>query len=375
MLLCFLGLIYLGCYCQNYPAELNFGNMRSIILAGGKGTRLRPLTVYTPKPIVPFVNRPFLLYQIDILRRAGITEITLSLNYQPDKIKHLLGTGAEYGVSIDYITEPSPMGTGGAYKYASEDRRETTVVFNGDIISDIDIERVIKFHQQNKAQATIVLTPVEDPAAYGLVETGSAGEVLRFLEKPKPEDLVKLDRTDINAGIYILEPEVLDLIPKGQNYSFEYDVFPALLEQKRPFFGYVLENRYWRDIGTTESYLQGHLDFLAGRIRGFETELAAAAATEGIATSASVDTHSVIGVDCVIKPGAEINNSILGDGVHIEEKALIENSVIWPHSRINTFAEIKNAVIGKGCHIGRNVRISPGTVLGDKTTLTDYTKA
>jgi mannose-1-phosphate guanylyltransferase len=163
--------------------------MQALILAGGKGTRLRPLTVYTPKPIVPVLNKPFLLYQIEILRRAGIKDITLSLSYQPDKIERLLGNGSEYGVNLRFITEPSPMGTGGAYKFAAEAIRETTVVFNGDILTDLDISKVVKFHTEKKAEATIVLTPVEDPSAYGLVETDNDLKVLRFREKPKPEEL------------------------------------------------------------------------------------------------------------------------------------------------------------------------------------------
>ena len=161
--------------------------MHALILAGGKGTRLRPLTVYTPKPIVPFLNRPFLLYQIEILQRAGIKDITLSLSYQPDKIEHILGDGSDYGVNLRFITEPSPMGTGGAYKFAASDIRETTIVLNGDILTDLDITKVIEFHREKKATATIVLAPVENPAAYGLVETAPDGKVLRFIEKPKAE--------------------------------------------------------------------------------------------------------------------------------------------------------------------------------------------
>ncbi|HMS41223.1 MAG TPA: nucleotidyltransferase family protein, partial [Pyrinomonadaceae bacterium] len=142
--------------------------MKALILAGGKGTRLRPLTVYTPKPIVPFLNQPFLLLQLNSLRRAGITDITLSLSYQPDKIEQILGDGSDYGVNLRFITEPAPMGTGGAYRYAAEDLRETTIVFNGDILTDIDITKVIEFHKEKASEATIVLTPVENPSAYGL---------------------------------------------------------------------------------------------------------------------------------------------------------------------------------------------------------------
>ena len=160
--------------------------MQALILAGGKGTRLRPLTVYTPKPIVPICNRPFLLYQIETLRAAGITDITLSLSYQPSKIEQLLGDGADFGVRLKYTTEPQPMGTAGAYKFAAEFIRERTVVLNGDVLTDLDLKRVIEEHDSRAAAATFVLTPVEDPSSYGVVETDAQGRVLRFVEKPPP---------------------------------------------------------------------------------------------------------------------------------------------------------------------------------------------
>ncbi|MCU1288222.1 MAG: hypothetical protein JWN60_451 [Acidobacteria bacterium] len=345
--------------------------MQALILAGGKGTRLRPLTVYTPKPIVPVLNKPFLLYQIEILRRAGIKDITLSLSYQPDKIEHLLGDGSDYGVKLRFVTEPSPMGTGGAYKFAADAIRETTIVFNGDIITDLDISKVIELHKEKKAEATLTLVPVENPAAYGLVETDSDGAILRFREKPKPEDIDALTTNNINAGIYILEPTILDLIPKGENCSFEYNVFPDILTNKKPFYAYVIENNYWRDIGTPASYLEVHRDFLDGKIKGFEIEKSSNA---DIATAAIVDKTSIVGSDCVIKPNARIINSILGTGVHVEERAVIENSVVWAHTRVSNSTEVRGAVIGRSCYLGKNVSVSNGTVLGDKTSLTDYTK-
>jgi NDP-sugar pyrophosphorylase family protein len=345
--------------------------MQALILAGGKGTRLRPLTVYTPKPIVSFLNRPFLLYQIEILQRAGIENITLSLSYQPDKIEQILGDGSDYGVNLRFITEPSPMGTGGAYKFAANDIRETTIVLNGDILTDLDISKIVEFHKAKKADATIVLTPVENPSAYGLVETDKENRVLRFLEKPKPEELNELTVNTINAGIYILEPNILDLIPEGKNYSFEYNIFPDLLENQKAFYAYILDKNYWRDIGNPASYLQGHHDFLNGKIGGFKLEKSNKAE---IATAAVVDSRSIIGADCVIKPNAKILNSVLGPGVHVEEHAVIENSIIWSHTRISGSAEIKDSIIGRSCHIGRNVVVGEGSVLGDKTSLTDYTK-
>lgn len=346
--------------------------MRALILAGGKGTRLRPLTVYTPKPIVPVINRPFLLYQIEILRRAGINEIVLSLNYQPDKIRHILGDGSEFGVELSYVTEPQPMGTGGAFHYAANGSMETTIVLNGDIFTDLVIKKVIEDHASNGADATICLAEVEDPTAYGLVETKSTGEILRFSEKPKAEDLSPNQVNFINAGIYVLESKILNLIPENTFCSFEYDVFPRILEEKLKFRAHALDNAYWCDIGTTEKYLKAHLDFMAGKIKRFDLDVKQE--TAEIATSASVDKRSVIGADCIIKPGASIVNSVIGEGVHIDEKATIENSVIWPHTRISDSASITGAVIAKSCYIGKNTVVSEGVVLGNKTSLTDYTK-
>ena len=342
--------------------------MQSLILAGGKGTRLRPLTIYTPKPITLLMNRPFLLYQIESLLCAGITDITLSLNYQPNKIEDLLGDGAEFGVNLNYAVEPSPLGTAGAYKFAEDKIRETTVVLNGDVLTDVDLSDVIKFHREKQAAATIVLTPVENPTAYGLVETDNENRVLRFREKPKPEELAGLTTNNINAGIYILEPEVLQMIPKGEKYMFEYGVFPDLLKQEKAFYAYILQKNYWRDIGNPQSYLEAHHDFLSGKIKNFKIEKSRKP------SGSFTCQNSIFGENCVIKNGARIVNSVLGTGVHVEEKAVIENSVIWSHTHIENSAEIKNAVIGRGCYVGKNTTIGAGAVLGDKTSLTDFTK-
>lgn len=344
--------------------------MQALILAGGKGTRLRPLTVYTPKPIVPVLNRALLLYQVDILAKAGITDITLSLSYQPDKIEDLLGDGSDHGVNLRFLTEPSPMGTAGAYKFAAGAIRETTVVFNGDIITDADLAKIVETHKRNGAEATIVLAPVEDPSKFGLVQTAEDGSVLRFLEKPSAEVLEKLKLNMINAGIYVLEPSVLDLIPENENRSFEYDVFPKLVEAKRPFYAHVLTDEYWRDLGTPASYLAAHMDFLAGKVRSSYDHPRPA----DLAHTADVDKRSLIAEGCVIKPHARIVNSVLGPGVHIDEKAVIVDSVIWAHTRISSGAEISGAVIGRSCYLGRNVVVRPGAVLGDKTSLPDYSR-
>jgi mannose-1-phosphate guanylyltransferase len=345
--------------------------MQALILAGGKGTRLRPLTVYTPKPIVPVLNRPFLTYQLESLRRAGITEIILSLNYQPDKIESILGDGSEFGVSLRYVTEPSPLGTAGAFRYAAREIRETTVVFNGDILTNLDLSLVIEQHIKKKADATIVLARVENPAAYGLVETDSDCNVLAFREKPSAEELRGSKLNTINAGIYILEPCVLEMIPQNENCSFEYKVFPELLSKGKKFSAYIMETQYWRDIGNPESYLNAHHDLLSGTICDIGVKIHP---SSEIATTATVDSSSILGENCVIKPSAKIVNSVIGKGVLIEEKSIIENSVIWAHSKIAGSSHIENTVIGKSCYIGKHCTIRSGSVLGDKTSVTDYSQ-
>ena len=345
--------------------------MKGLILAGGKGTRLRPLTVFTPKPIVPVVNKPFLLYQIEVLKRAGITDITLSLSYQPDKIEAALNDVSDLDVRVSFVTEPSPMGTGGAYRFAASSAPETTVVFNGDILTDCDLSKLVAFHKNRGSEATIALVPIDDPSRYGLVSTEDDGRILEFREKPKPEELGTILTNNINAGLYVLEPSILDLIPEGENRSFEYNVFPEMLEKRVPFYGYVLNKEYWRDIGTPDSYLTAHHDTLNGILTGFEVDRSARA---DVATAATIDRVSVLGEGCVIKPNARILNSVLGTGVHFEEKAIVENSVVWAHARISSFAEVRNAVIGRSCHIGRNAIVGGGSVLGDKALIPDYSK-
>ncbi len=343
--------------------------MQALILAGGKGTRLRPLTVYTPKPVVPICNRPFLLYQLDTLKRAGVTDVTLSLSYQPHKIEERLGDGSDFGVRLNYTFEPQPLGTAGAYKFAADLIREPTVVFNGDIVTDLDLRAAIRQHDERKAVATVVLAPVENPSVYGVVETEDDGRVTSFSEKPRAEEV---SVNTINAGTYILDPKVLDMIPEGESYSFEYNLFPELLKRGERFYAHVPGDAYWLDIGAPARYLRVHHDILAGRVRGVNLEKRRGECD--LATVAEVDELSLLDDDCTIKPGAQIVNSVLGEGVHVEEKARVENSVVWPHTRIGAGAHLSHAVVGRGCHIGRSAQVGASAVLGDKSSLSDYTQ-
>lgn len=341
--------------------------MQGLILAGGEGTRLRPLTVYTPKPVVPIVNRPILYYQIDLLKRAGIRDIKLTLGYDPAKIKEIFGNGSELGIEISYIVESATLGTAGAYKNALGSSNQTTIVLNGDILTDIDLTKVLEFHRAKEAVATIVAAPVENAAGYGLVEADQDGRVRRFVEKPKPEEL---HRGTINAGIYILEKQILEMIPAGEKKFFEYDVFPQLLETGAAFFAYRWDG-YWLDMGTPQRYLQANLDVLNGRVANTVIEHPAIATAENGEEAARIDKRSVIDPSCTIKAGAEIVNSVLGANCYIEERAVIENSVLLPGSRIGKYSEVRGSLIGKSAILGRYVKVAEA-ILGDKSSLTDY---
>lgn len=358
--------------------------VKSVILAGGKGTRLRPLTLNTPKPIVPILTRPFLSLQLDLLRNTGIREVVLSLSYQPRAIERLFGKGGKGGkghtggVSIHYAMEPDPLGTAGAVKNAESLLSCRTVVLNGDVLSDIDLSDVLRFHEEKKAKVTIVLTPVDDPAAYGLVETDSDGRVVRFLEKPGEGELAELSCDTINAGIYIIEPDMLGLIPPGENYSFERGFFPSLLEQGEAFFAYV-HRGYWIDIGTPEKYLKVHRDILgqAMRLEGFSPNaggtLVHPEAT--VERGAEIGGPAYVGEGAVIKSGAKIGAyAVIGRNCRIESDAHIGNSVLWANCRVGASAIVQNALLGRSAHIGAHARITANSVLGDKSVVTDYSQ-
>ena len=341
--------------------------MKGLILAGGKGTRLRPLTINTPKPIVPVANSPFLLYQIDLMQTAGINEIILSLSYQPRKIEDLLKDGSDYGVWIRYAVEGMPLGTGGAFKNAEEHIDSATVVFNGDVMTDIDLAAVVAHHKKEGAVATIVLTRVENPSAYGLVETNQDGWIQRFIEKPGPDEITC---DTINAGIYVLEPSVLKYMPKGEPYSFERGLFPTLLERKEPVLSFI-HDRYWIDIGTPQKYLEVHHDILSGKFMSPRIPHSALDRSS-LAADVVVDQKSIIAPDVTIRGGVRIENCVIGKNCKIDEGVHLTDSVIWSGNTIDADARIARSLVGKGCYIGRSAVLRAGVVLGDKTVITDF---
>ena len=339
--------------------------MKALILAGGEGTRLRPLTLNTPKPVVPVANIPFLRYQIELLRHHGIREVILSLSYQPGKIEALLGDGSDLGVHIQYVVEQSPLGTAGAYKNAEDLLNDATVVFNGDILCELDLAEVIGLHQSSNATATLVLTRVENPSAYGLVETTRDGIITRFLEKPKPDEITC---NTINAGTYVLAPDVLQSIPAGENYSFERGVFPSLLKGGKRMCAYVADG-YWIDIGTPQKYLQVHQDLLQRRFRPAVDFAGPASHT---LSAGSIDKQSLLGSPVKLGEHVTILSSAIGADCAVGDHATIENSVIWPGTKIGPHSKLAGCIVGRNCQIGHHVTISSGAVLGDQSSVTDY---
>jgi mannose-1-phosphate guanylyltransferase len=349
--------------------------MKAILLAGGKGTRLRPLTVHTPKPIVPILNRPFLYYQIDQLKEIPeIDEVILSLNYQPRRIEEIVGEGDGLGIRVRYVVEPMPLGTGGAIRYAGDSLTESVVVFNGDVLTQVDLAAVLRLHRERKAKATIVLTPVDNPRAYGLVETDADGNIQRFLEKPGDSEITC---NTINAGIYVLEPDTFDRIPKDTAWSIERSFFPSLIERGETFVAYI-DNGYWIDIGTPAKYLQVHRDIMDGRYSAPPFNGASAAWTSPDARvdeGADVQGPCFIDEGAVIKAGARIlPYSVIGRQTHVEEGALVDGSIIWPNGWIGPEASLKDSILGRNCHVGRSAVIDSPVVLGDKTVITDYSR-
>lgn len=342
--------------------------VKALILAGGKGLELRPLTLNTPKPLLTIGSFPLLLYHIDLFKKARVRDIILSLSYQPRKIRDQFLDGSNIGVLLRYAVESTPIGTAGAFKAIETEMEQTTVVINGDILTDLDLSQVLSFHRARAAAVTIVLVEVPHPSHYGVAELDEGGQVLTFIERPKK---ITFSRPLVSAGVYILEPTVLDLIPPGVHFSFERDLFPLLLTEDVPFFGFH-HRGYWIDIARPSNYLQSNLDLLSGRIPwpqfpGFPLER-----LNGSLAHAEIDPVSIIHASCVLKAGVRISNSVVERNCRVEEGALIEDCVLWPGTRIKRRARLKGAIIGKGCLVGAHAALRRGRILGDKTVLSDF---
>ena len=337
-------------------------------MAGGEGSRLRPLTSNAPKPMLPIANRPMMEHVISLLERHGFDEIVVTVAFLASNIKTYFGDGSEFGVSISYSDEPIPLGTAGSVGNARRSLRERFLVISGDVITDIDLSRIWSFHEEHGALATVALTPVENPLEFGIVITREDGSIDRFLEKPTWGQVFS---DTINTGIYVFEPDIFDYIPDGRSVDFSSDVFPKLLADHRPLYGPVAEG-YWEDVGTLDAYLRAHKDVLDERLQldipGFRIGDAVWLG-EGaeVSPDAEVIGPVVIGPGSKIEAGCRLGQyTVLGSNARLLPDAQIERTVVHDNVYIGSNARIRGAVIGRSSSIRTNARIEEGTVLGDE---------
>ncbi|HEX5192712.1 MAG TPA: NDP-sugar synthase [Solirubrobacteraceae bacterium] len=342
--------------------------MQALILAGGEGTRLRPLTCSSPKPVVPLAGRPFISYMLQWLRRHGVDEAILSCGFMADGVREVLGDGAGFGVRLRYVQEPQPLGTGGALKFAEQLLDDRFLMLNGDVLTDIDLTAQLRQHEQTGARATLALIAVEDPSAYGLVRRRDDLSVSGFLEKPNAEEI---DTNLVNAGAYVLERSVLDaMAPAGTRISIERDVFPRLVDEG--LYGYE-GSGYWLDIGTPQRYLQATYDILEGEVStelGAEVAAAGGVLRVGVGAGAGagggvVHAPAVIGRGCEIAPDATIaGRTVLGAGVRLGPGAHVDSSVLLDGARIGAHSRVSRSIVGPDAEIGEHCRVDGESVLG-----------
>ncbi|HBG45871.1 MAG TPA: nucleotidyltransferase [Deltaproteobacteria bacterium] len=338
-------------------------------MAGGFGTRLRPLTNSLPKPMVPMANRPMMEHIIELLKKNSITDLTALLYFQPDMISGHLGDGSAFGVKLDYTTLTVDLGTAGAVGSAMRkiEGDETTLIISGDVLTDIDLNRAVEFHKQRKATATIVLTRVENPLPFGIVITDEEGRVVRFLEKPGWGEVFS---DTINTGIYILEKKVLDYIPPDKEFDFSKDLFPLMLEKKEPLYGYIAEG-YWKDVGSLEEYRGANMDILQDyvhvEIPGERIDDRRLWVGKGsrIDFTAKLEGAIVIGENCRIEAEARITNSIIGANSVVEEGAVIRDSVLWDNTRVARGASLHEDVVASSSEVLDKAHVAEGVIISD----------
>ncbi|MCX7746099.1 MAG: mannose-1-phosphate guanyltransferase [Clostridia bacterium] len=347
--------------------------MKAIIMAGGEGSRLRPLTCDLPKPMVPVMNKPIMEHIINLLKSYGITEIGVTLMYLPQKIKDYFGNGSNFGVNLHYFTEDTPLGTAGSVKNAEEFLDETFIVISGDSLTSMNLENAVGYHREKGSKATLVLTKVDVPLEYGVVITNKNGAITGFLEKPSWGEVFS---DTVNTGTYILEPEVLQYFEKGKKFDFSQNLFPILLEKNEPMFGFVTTD-YWCDIGDLRAYLQAHYDVLEGKV---SVKMDATEIKKGvwvgsgsvIEPKAEINGPCFIGTNCRIVNGAVIENlCVLGNNNVLENGVSIKRSVIWDNNYIEQGAEIRGAILCNKINIKRYVAIFENGVVGDKCLISE----
>lgn len=339
-------------------------------MAGGFGTRLRPLTCNIPKPMVPVANKPMMEHIIWLLKSHGINQITATLFYQPEQITDYFGDGSNFDVNISYRKAEADLGTAGSVKNAHDLLDSRFIIISGDVLTDFDLSSALSFHIKKKSNATILLTRSANPLQFGVVLTDEENRIYRFLEKPSWGEVFS---DTINTGIYILEPEILDLIPSGEEFDFSKNLFPLLLEREVPLYGYVADG-YWRDIGNLNEYQDVHFDVLRGLVKipieGHKNSNVTVGQNSRVETDSRHLTGTVIiGKNCRIHRDAVISNSVIGDNCEILPGAVIRNSVIWSGSQIGTRAELSSDVISNDCVVGDEAILAENVFVGNKCVI------
>ncbi|HEX2302537.1 MAG TPA: sugar phosphate nucleotidyltransferase [Gaiella sp.] len=345
--------------------------MKAVVMAGGEGTRLRPLTSNQPKPMVPIVGKPCMEHILDLLRRHDMTEVVVTVAFMPQSIRTYFGDGESLGLDVDYSVEEQPLGTAGSVRLARERLDETFLVISGDALCDVDLTALVEAHRAKGAAVTIGLKSVDNPLEFGIVVIDDDGRVERFLEKPSWGQVFS---DTINTGIYVLEPEVLRHVPGDRPYDFSKELFPLLLEMGRPMYGHVLDG-YWQDIGNLEQFRQANFDALDGRV---QLDVPGLRLRGNVWVSEEVDINEVegvegpafIGVNCRIADGASIGPySVLSRGVILRDGARVERSVIDAGTYLGRSAVVEGAIVGRGCDLRDHVRVHEGVAIGDQVTI------
>lgn len=345
--------------------------MKAVIMAGGKGTRLRPLTCNKPKPMVPIVNRPIMEHIIYLLKKHGFNDLWITLFYLPELIQNYFSDGADFGMKIRYSLEDSPLGTAGSVKKIIDNLNETFLVISGDALTDINLEAAVKFHKDKKAKATIVLTKVPNPLEYGVVIADQNGKVKRFLEKPGWGEVFS---DTVNTGIYILEPEIFNLFEAGKEFDFSKNLFPALLEKEDLICGYVAEG-YWSDIGNLEQYRQAHYDVLTGKVKvsipGREVKPGIwLGDSVTIDPDARVEGPVLLGDYCRVKAGVSVESfTVVGNYGILNEGTSIKRGILWNHCYIGPYSEIRGAIMCHHTYLKGKDAIYEGAVLGEGVSI------
>ena len=341
--------------------------MQAVILVGGEGTRLRPLTSTVPKPVVPLVDRPFIAFMLEWLQRNGVDDVIMSCGFLATAVRNVLGDGSRYGVRLRFVEEPSPLGTAGALKYAESLLDERFYMLNGDTLTDLDLTAQLAQHERTGAVGTLALVPVDDPSSYGLVRLQPDNAVREFVEKPSPD---QIDTNLVSAGAYVLERSVLDLIPPDQNVSIEREIWPQLVGNG--LYG-CPHDAYWMDIGTPQRYLQGTFDIIEGRVHTAVADrlgdsylaLADDASIEG-----RVIPPALVEERCEIAAGAHVGPLVvLGDGVVVGEGTVVERSVVLQGAEIGRDCVLRDCIVAAGARIGDRTQVTGSAVLGEGVTI------